>query len=328
MKRLSVWLTLVLLLGAGAVGGLLAYGYLSFKAPGPLAAATTAIIPRGTGSEGIAQILHSNGIISNELIFRYGSRFLGQGRPLQAGEYEFPKGVSPEGAMEILQGGKTVVRHFTVPEGLTSHEIVDRLNAADGLTGTILQVPGEGTLLPETYNFSYGDSRTVMLRRMETAMDELLKDLWSKRADGLPFSSAEDAVTLASIVEKETARAAERPHVASVYINRLRTGMKLQSDPTVIYAVTDGRGPLDRALTRDDLERASPFNTYAHTGLPPGPIANPGRASIEAALRPLDAKDLYFVADGTGGHVFAKTLAEHNQNVAKWRALSRPRTDQ
>jgi UPF0755 protein len=167
-----------------------------------------------------------------------------------------------------------------------------------------------------------------MLRRMETAMDELLKDLWSRRADGLPFASVEDAVTLASIIEKETARAAERPHVASVYINRLRAGMKLQSDPTVIYTVTQGRGPLDRALTRDDLDRDSPFNTYAHAGLPPGPIGNPGRASIEAALKPLDTKDLYFVADGTGGHVFAKTLAEHNQNVAKWRALSRPRGDQ
>jgi len=244
---------------------------------------------------------------------------------LRAGEFAFPAHVSPVEAAEILKAGKTVVRKVTFPEGLTSFEIVDILNRTEGLTGDVALIPGDGALLPETYHFSYGDSREGLIERMSLKMQEALETLWVERDEDLPLKRMDDAVVLASIVEKETGLHAERPLVAAIFINRLRKGMRLQSDPTVVYALTEGKGELDRALTRQDWKIESPYNTYRINGLPPGPIANPGLASLQAVFHPAKTKDLYFVADGTGGHVFAETLKEHNRNVAQWRRIKRLR---
>jgi UPF0755 protein len=297
------------------------YLYTQFVKPGPLAGDQVLIIPRGSGVDAIARLLQSSGVIEDEVIFRLGARTLGREKPLLAGEYEFPKGSSAREAMEILQSGKTVVRRLTIPEGLTSQEILDRLAKTEGLFGAITIHPADGELLPETYHFSYGDQRNEMVRRMQTAMRDTLADLWKRRPQDSSYETVKSLVTMASIVEKETARPDERPRVAGVFVNRLKNGMRLQSDPTVVYALTAGKTSFERALTRADLETVSPYNTYLNGGLPPGPIANPGRASLEAALKPAESGDLYFVADGTGGHAFARTLAEHNQNVARWRAL-------
>ncbi len=227
--------------------------------------------------------------------------------------------------LELMVSGKTVARRLTLPEGLTSFEVVALVQKAEGLEGEVQAVPPEGTLLPETYHYARGETRAEVVARMGRALDQVLDELWPERAPGLPISSPEQAVVLASIVEKETAVADERPLVASVFVNRLKKGMRLQSDPTVVYGLTGGKGPLGRALTRKDLQTPSPYNTYLADGLPPGPIANPGRASIEAVLNPAKTEYLYFVADGDGGHRFAKTLAEHNRNVAQWRKRQRKR---
>jgi len=325
MARLFRWFLIVSVLVAIAGVSIVGYGYTRFVRPGPLAGDLVLIIPRGSGVDGIARLLKSQSVIKDELIFRLGVRVLGEGRPLLAGEYEFPKGVSPREAMEIIQSGKTVVRRLTVPEGLTTYEVLDRVSKTEGLMGAITIRPAEGELLPETYHFSYGDGRDEIVRRMHAAMQTTLNDLWARKAAGAPIDTLRKAVILASIVEKETGRADERAKIAGVFINRLRSGMRLQSDPTVVYAVTGGMTALERPLSQKDLETASPFNTYLSPGLPPTPIANPGRASLEAAMFPAESGDLYFVADGTGGHAFARTLAEHNQNVARWRALMKTR---
>lgn len=329
MGRILRWFAVLSLLSAIALAGIVAFLYGRFVAPGPLAGDAVVIVPRGSGIDAIAQLLQSSGIVENDMIFRLGARTLGRERPLQAGEYEFPKGVSVRGAMEILQNGKTVVRRMTIPEGLTTVEILDRVVKTEGLVGEIVLAPKDGELLPETYHFSYGDSRNDMVRRMQIAMRDTLDDLWKRRPADSPYDTVRKLVTMASIVEKETGRPDERARVAGVFVNRLKIGMRLQSDPTVVYALTDGKTSFERALTRADLETASPYNTYTNAGLPPGPIANPGRASLEAALKPADSGDLYFVADGSGGHAFARTLVEHNQNVARWRAFlkNRPAPD-
>jgi UPF0755 protein len=325
MARFFRWSAVLLVLIALAAAAVTGYGYREFGRAGPLAGDAVVIVPRGTGVEAIARLLEGAGVIDDPLVFRLGVRLMGEGRPLQAGEYEFPKGVSARGAMEILQSGRTVVRRLTMPEGLTTYEVLDRLAKTEGLAGAIGLKPAEGELLPETYHFSYGDSRDELVRRMQVGMQSALSDLWARRAMGSPIDTPRKAVILASIVEKETGRTDERARVAGVFINRLRAGMRLQSDPTVVYAVTAGRTALERALSQKDLETASPFNTYLNAGLPPAPIANPGRASLEATLNPVESGDLYFVADGNGGHVFARTLAEHNHNVARWRALMKSR---
>ena len=222
--------------------------------------------------------------------------------------------------MEKLVAGKTVVHRLTVTEGMTSAEVVAALNAAPDLAGEILKVPEEGSLLPETYHYALGDNRAVLIERMQRAMARLVDELWEARDPALALDDAQQAVVLASVVEKETALADEMPVVAGVFHNRLRQGMRLQADPTVIYALTGGKKPLGRALRRADLWVESPYNTYRNKGLPPGPIANPGRAALAAVLHPAETDALYFVADGSGGHAFAKTLDEHNRNVARWRA--------
>jgi UPF0755 protein len=320
---------LLLVLGIGLAGGAAYRGFTKFHEPGPASAPTTLVIDQGMGVRAIADKLAAADIIAEPLIFAAGVRVYAEGRPLRAGEYEFPARVSMRQAMQQMIDGATVVRRLTIPEGLTSAEIVALVAAASGLEGALPPaVPADGTLLPETYFYSKGDTRAQVLTRMEKAMTDALAELWPGRDAAVPLTTAAEAVTLASIVEKETGKAEERPRVAAVFFNRLGRGMPLQSDPTVIYALTDGSGPLDRALTRADLQVANPFNTYVNAGLPPGPIANPGRASLEAVLHPASTKDLYFVADGSGGHAFAETLDEHNRNVAAWRKLQTQQSSQ
>ena len=311
----------VALLAALALGWLL----YRFEAPGPSSEENVVAIPPGAGLTEIADRLAEAGIVTDARLFTYGVLVRGGSDRLRAGEYAFPAGISPRGAMDVLISGREVAYAITVPEGLTSAEIVALLGADDRLVGEVGEVPQEGALLPETYHVRRGDDRAELVARMRAARDEVLAALWAGRADGLPFDTPEEALVLASIVEEETAVADERPLVAGVFVNRLFRGMRLQSDPTVIYALTAGQGPLGRALTRRDLnETDSPYNTYRVAGLPPGPISNPGRAAIAAAVDPAETEYLYFVADGTGGHAFARTLAEHQRNVRAWRNL---RTD-
>jgi UPF0755 protein len=302
-------------------GGVLLWGYASFTGPGPLQSATTLVIAKGLGVDGVAARLADGGVLANPQLFALTVRLIGNGRALRAGEYLFPARASPRDVMTVLTVGKPVVRRLTVPEGLTTAQVVEQIDRTEGLEGAVATEAQEGGLLPETYDFSYGDGREEMLARMRKAMADTLAALWRGRAPELALTSPRQVVTLASIVEKETARPEERPHIAAVFLNRLAHRMRLQSDPTVAYALTQGKGALGRPLARADIETASPYNTYLHEGLPPGPIANPGKASIMAVLHPADSTDLYFVADGVGGHSFAKTLDEHNKNVAHLRQI-------
>lgn len=294
-----------------------------FERPGPSSVETIVNIPAGSGLDAIALLLEQEGVIEDQRIFRVGVRLLGQARSLKAGEYAFPSAVSMRGTADILAQGVTVVRRLTIAEGLTSTEAVALIEAADGLEGSVEDVPPEGSLLPETYHYRRGDSRQAIVERMRAARERLLAELWESRAEQLPINTPEEALVLASIVEKETGVPEERGLVAGVFVNRLRKGMRLQSDPTVTYGITLGQRPLGRSLTRKDLKKPSAYNTYVIDGLPPGPIANVGRAALEAVLNPVKTNYLYFVADGTGGHAFAKTLKEHNRNVAKWRKIKR-----
>ncbi|MEM6780544.1 MAG: endolytic transglycosylase MltG [Pseudomonadota bacterium] len=310
-------------LGSAAVG----YAFYVYMQPGPLQDTKLVLIERGMGVSSIAGKLDTETVIASDLLFKIAA--LLKNSSLKAGEYEFPAKVSIAEALSMLEEGKVFDRSFTIREGLTSYQIVKRLNAVEELSGEIIDIPAEGSLLPETYRFISGDTKQQKLERMQQAMQDTIEELWPQRAGDLPFETIEDAITLASIIEMETGQADERAKVAGVFVNRLHKGMALQTDPTVIYALTkgkvqeEGRGPLGRRLLRKDLEVDDPYNTYVYPGLPPGPIANPGRASIEAALNPAKHEYLYFVADGTGGHAFSKTLAEHNANVAKWRQIRR-----
>ncbi|HLW26723.1 MAG TPA: endolytic transglycosylase MltG [Kiloniellales bacterium] len=292
-----------------------------YEREGPLEVGQNVVIPRGSSIGAISQRLEEAGVIEDARAFHVAALVTGKNARLRAGEYAFPAGVSLREALELLESGKTVIRRFTVPEGRTAADVVGLLMETEELSGEIPSLPEEGSLLPETYHYSWGDDRNQLLERMQRSMAAVLEELWEARADGLPLETPEEAVTLASIVEKETGVAEERPIVASVFINRLKQGMRLQSDPTVVYAITKGEQPLGRALTRADWQVEDPYNTYQNDGLPPGPIANPGRASLEAVLDPVESDYFYFVADGSGGHAFARTLDEHNRNVANWRRI-------
>ena len=318
---------LLLVLAVGVAGGAAYWGFQKFHEPGPAAADITIVIELGLGVRAIADKLADAGVITDPLVFSAGVRVYGEEQPLLAGEYLFPARLSMRQVMEQMIDGATIVHRLTIPEGLTSAEIVALVASAPDLEGSVpTTVPADGTLLPETYFFSRGDTREQLLERMRKGMSDALAELWPARDGAVALKNVAEAVTLASIVEKETGLATERPHVASVFFNRLAQGMPLQSDPTVIYALTGGKGPLGRALLRADLQVANPYNTYANAGLPPGPIANPGRASLQAVLHPDSTKDLYFVADGSGGHAFAATLDEHNKNVAAWRQQQKTQT--
>ncbi|MCK5518257.1 MAG: endolytic transglycosylase MltG [Alphaproteobacteria bacterium] len=291
------------------------------KTPGPLTVEKLVYIAPGSSIKAISVKLLANGAIKNNLAFLLSARLQNREKELKAGEYKFLPRMSIREIIALLQSGKTYQHKITIPEGLTTTEIINLLNSAHILTGTIQNLPAEGSLLPETYHFSYGDTRQDIIWRMKKSMKKTLNSLWEKRAANLPLKTPEEAVILASIVEKETGIANERQRVAGVFINRLNKGILLQSDPTVIYAVTDGKEKLNRLLTTKDLKTPSNYNTYIVTGLPPSPIANPGKASLAAVLNPEKNNYIYFVADGTGGHVFSRTLKEHNNNVARWRKL-------
>jgi UPF0755 protein len=295
-----------------------------YEAPGPLDAARMVVIPKGEGRIAIAERLEKEGIITNRWTFIGGHllQTLAGGRKssdLKAGEYEIKANASMRQVMETLAEGKSILYKVTVPEGLTSQQIVERLKSEENLSGEITTVPAEGTLLPDTYNFSKGASRQEIVDRMQSEMTKLLTALWDKRQGDLPLRSMEDAVTFASIVEKETGRPEERDRVAAVFYNRLKKGMRLQSDPTIIYGIVGGQGALGRSITKTDIETKTPYNTYTINGLPPGPICNPGKASLEATLNPAKTNDLYFVADGTGGHAFSENYKDHTSAVQKWR---------
>lgn len=322
--RISVKVLLaILVLTIAAVTWAGLEGHRRFTRPGPLPEAAAVIIPKGAGLDAIARRLVAAGVVPDRFSFMAGVKL--SRAVLKAGEYAFPAHVSPQEAMRLMDEARTVVHKLTIAEGLTTRQVLALVREADFLVGDIRRRPAEGWLLPETWHLSREDDRDELVGRMETSMRQLLDQLWAGRAAGLPLKSKEEALVLASIVERETGLKAERPMVAAVFVNRLRLGMRLQSDPTVIYGLSDGIGVLDRPLSRADLETAHRWNTYAIDGLPPTPIANPGRASLEAVLHPAASDALYFVADGSGGHVFAKSLDEHNRNVANWRKVERMR---
>jgi len=297
------------------------YAYDRFVRPGPNLSSVNLFIDKGMSLGDIGELLEEQGLLDSRWDFIIGVRLAKSGRFLKYGEYIFPARISAKGAMQILKAGHTLVRRQTVPEGLTSFEAFEIVLNTYGLEGKMPSLAREGTLLPETYHYSLGDQRRTFIGRMDMAMKNLMAEEWPRRDSGLPLASPQEALILASIVEKETALARERPLVAGVFINRLNKGMRLQSDPTVVYGLTNGRGSLDRALTSKDLATKTLFNTYVIKGLPAGPICNPGADSILAVLHPEKTDALYFVADGNGGHAFSKTLNQHNRNVAKWRKL-------
>jgi UPF0755 protein len=315
----------LLLCCLGALLGLAAYGVFlhDLKTPGPLAQEKTVYIQPGSSTRAIADLLHAEGAIDHPFTFLAAARLQKANGSIKAGEYLLTPTVSVQDIIGLLQSGKTYQRQITIPEGLMAVEVVDLLNSAEGLEGLIETIPAEGSLLPETYNYSRGDTRAQIIGRMQKSMQDNLASLWAGRDEGLPVKTPEEAVILASIVEKETGLTAERARVAGVFINRLKSGMPLQSDPTTIYALTKGEKKFERGLTRKDLELASPYNTYQVPGLPPGPIANPGAASIHAVMHPESHGYFYFVADGTGGHAFAENMEGHLKNVANWREISK-----
>jgi UPF0755 protein len=295
-----------------------------YQGPGPAARSgevTNVVLRRGASLPEIASTLEQAGVIRSSSLFLTAAQTTGAARRLKAGEYEFPSRASLRQVLARIRDGKIVRHQVTIAEGLTSDMVVDILMRAPELTGTV-PTPPEGSILPETYQVERGEDRAAVLQRMMDDRDELLDALWAKRQPDLPFKTTEEAVTVASIVEKETGVASERPRVAAVFINRLRQGMRLGSDPTIIYGLTRGR-PLGRGILMSELQRQTPYNTYLIDGLPPTPIANPGRAALAAVLDPPKSNELYFVADGTGGHVFAATYEEHERNVAKWRQVER-----
>jgi peptidoglycan lytic transglycosylase G len=307
-----------------AVGGTYIYGRQKIEAPGPLQQDKIVNIPTRAGVTDIADILQREGVIDSNRWAFIGSVFALRARSeLKPGEYQFQKNASLRDVISTIVDGKVVQHSVTIPEGLTSEQIVARLSDNDIFSGTVREMPREGTLLPETYKFPRGTPREQVIVRMQQAQKRVLAEIWERRSPDLPIKNPEQLVTLASIVEKETGKADERSRVAAVFVNRLRQKIKLQSDPTIIYGLVGGKGTLGRPIKRSEIQQPSPYNTYVIEGLPPGPIANPGRASLEAAANPARTRDLYFVADGTGGHAFSDSYDQHQKNVAKLRAMEK-----
>ena len=321
------WLLALVLIAMSAAAGAGVFGYKQLTDEGPLTEEQVLWIERGNGMETVTRKLIEMGAVDNERVFSLFARATDLGAELRAGEFAVPAGASMLEIAEVIKSAKPILHYVTIPEGRTVAQAFAIIEAQEILGGEITLEVREGELLPETYAFQRGDTRDDVVQRMVNDHYTLIEELWPQRADDLPFNTMEEAVILASIVEKETALAEERPRVAAVFVNRLRRGMRLQSDPTIIYGLTGGE-PLGRGIRQSELRGETSYNTYVIRGLPPTPIANPGRDSIAAVLNPARTNDLYFVADGTGGHVFASTLREHNQNVAEWRRIERARTQQ
>ena len=317
-RRVALLLVgMVLLAGGGAIAGYVGLRH-RLDRPGPLDHPLAVVVPHGDTAE-VGKTLRADGVIDSDRLFRLAAWLTRRQGPLHAAELAFPPHASLRAVLAVLRTAKPVEHKLTIPEGLTAMQIAALVQHAEAATGTVVPPP-EGSVLPQTYSYEYGTPRGALLARAEAAMDQALAAAWAGRAPDLPLASPQDAVILASIVERETALPDERPHVAAVYLNRLRLGMRLDADPTVAYGASGGSGVLDHKLTRGDLEQDDPFNTYRRAGLPPTPIDSPGMASIQAVLHPAASDDLYFVADGSGGHVFARTLEAQNRNVARARA--------
>jgi UPF0755 protein len=328
-RRLAIVGSSAAVTAAVVLGLALAWGLWTYYGPGPAArqgAETIVILRRGAGVREIGATLDNAGVIGSPAIFTAAAQLTGAAGELKAGEYRIASRSSLRRVLDDVRNGRVVRRFVTIPEGVTSETVVAILGANPVLEG-VVSAPPEGSVLPETYQVERGDDRAAVLKRMMDSQEALLAQLWAKRQAGLPFDTPEEAVTLASIVEKETAVASERPRVAAVFVNRLRRGMRLESDPTIIYGINRGR-PLGRGIRASELATATPYNTYQIDGLPPTPIANPGRASLAAVLDPPKTDELFFVADGSGGHVFAKTYEEHTRNVVRWRELEKARAAQ
>jgi len=326
LSALSGFLSFLLLVAFAGLFGVV-WGAHRLQQPGPLQADKVFYIAPGTEVADIVAQLQDEGVIDSPLIFNIALLVEGDRSRVKAGEYLIHQNASMSEVMDTLVSGRQILHSVTIPEGLTSDQVVERLRGNDVLMGDIRETPPEGSLLPETYKVPRGMPRADLIRRMQEDDHRLVAQIWAHRAPDLLLNSPYELVTLASIVEKETGKADERPHVASVFLNRLRKHMRLQSDPTIVYGIMEGRGSLGRPLTRADVEKPSPYNTYVIEGLPPGPIANPGRAALEAVANPSRTSDLYFVADGTGGHVFSGTLEEHQRNVARWRQIEKDAKD-
>jgi UPF0755 protein len=319
---LNFLMTVVVFVALAAAGAVY-YAMHAYEKPGPLEANRNFIVRSGAGIIEIAEGLERNNIITDSRVFRFVSEAYLDNETLKAGEYEIKAHASMQEIMELLKSGKSILYAVSLPEGLTVKQMFRKLADDPVLVGDLpTELPAEGALKPDTYKFTRGTKRAEIVQQMISAQKALVEQIWEKRDPELPVTSVEEFVTLASIVEKETGRADERPRVASVFINRLEKGMRLQSDPTIIYGIFGGEGkPADRVILKSDLDKETPYNTYLIKGLPPTPIANPGRAALEAVANPSRTPELYFVADGTGGHVFAATLDEHNANVRRWRKL-------
>jgi len=316
-----ITIVLLLLIGTGTA---YYYGKQTLEAPGPLQEDKIVNIPARAGKRDIADVLQREGVIDvTPWVFIGGVLAMKASSDLKPGEYSFQKGASLHDVIATIVEGKVVQHAITIPEGLTSEQIVQRLSDNDLFTGSVREIPREGTLLPETYKFPRGTTRDQVIQRMQQAQKHAVAEIWERRSPDLPIKTPEQLVTLASIVEKETGKPDERSRVAAVFVNRLKQKIKLQSDPTIIYGLVGGKGTLGRPIKRSEITQPSPYNTYVIDGLPPGPISNPGRASLEAAANPARTRDLYFVADGTGGHAFTETYDQHQKNVAKLRAMEK-----
>ncbi|MEQ8295466.1 MAG: endolytic transglycosylase MltG [Nitratireductor sp.] len=310
------------------IAGLAVYlGKREFSSPGPAQSTEMVMVKPSTSVSEIALMLERRNLISDRHVFRLGVRAAGADDDLKAGEYEIKAGASMRDIMDLMVSGRSVLYSLTIPEGLTVSQAFDRIAKHEALTGEMpAEMPPEGTLVADTQRFTRGTTRAELIEKMIADQKSLVEEVWERRVEGLPLKTIDEFVTLASIVEKETGRADERSRVAAVFINRLKRGMRLQSDPTIVYGLFGGEGkPSDRPIYRSDIDKLTPYNTYLIDGLPPTPIATPGRAALEAVANPSKTDEFYFVADGTGGHVFAKTLDEHNENVARWRAIEKKR---
>ena len=317
----------VLILVAVVCGVIFAVAKNRFDSSGPLQEDKIVNIPPRLGIRDIADLLVKEGVIEYPLTFIISAKLAETREELRFGEYQFAKQSSLHDVINTIVEGKVVQHQVTIAEGLTSEQIVQRLLETDILSGNIKEIPREGTMLPESYRFTRGTPRDQVIQRMQQAQRRAVQEIWDRRMPDLPLRSPEQLVTLASIVEKETGRSDERTRVAAVFVNRLKQRMKLQSDPTIIYGLVGGKGTLGRPILRSEIEQPTPYNTYVIDGLPPGPIANPGRAAIEAVANPARTKELYFVADGTGGHAFSETLDQHQRNVARLRAIEQGQRD-